>query len=438
MNRTIVGAFWLIVYLIIILLPLAIMMARPTPPARPFWVEFSLALGFVGLVQIAVQFALVARYESVTAPYGIELILKYHRQIAIIAILLLVAHPIILVVENPVLVDLLNPFGGTRASRVGNWALYALILLALLSLFRKRIKLDYELWRVSHALLGIAAIVLAHWHIRLVGHYTETPWKENVLIVISAVMVASFAYLRLIRPAFMGRKPYKVAEVRPERGETWSFRVAPDGHDGMRFAPGQFAWLKLGDSAYTIEEHPFSFASSALDDRGIEFSIKELGDFTNTIGSVPVGTTAFIDGPHGSFSPDRQPAAGYVFFAGGVGIAPFISMLRTMADRRDTRPITLFYGDQTWDGVAHREDIEALKARLDLTVVYVLERPPDDWIGETGFIDAGVLERHMPHSGIERLHLICGPMAMIDAVEAALQQHGVPMAQIRSERFDLV
>ena len=438
MNRTIVGAFWLIVYLIVILLPLCIMMVRPTPPERPFWVEFSLALGFVGLVQIAVQFALVARYESVTAPYGIDLILKYHRQIAIVAVLLLVAHPIILVLENPNLVDLLNPFGGTASSRVGNWGLYALILLVLLSVFRKRIKLDYELWRVTHALLGILAIVLAHWHIRLVGHYTGTQWKENVLIVLSVIFVASFAYLRLIRPAFMRRFPYKVAEVKPERGETWSFRVTPDGHDGMRFAPGQFAWLKLGDSAYTIEEHPFSFSSSARDEGGIEFSIKELGDFTNTIGSVPPGTTAYIDGPHGSFSPDHQPAAGYVFFAGGVGIAPFISMLRTMADRRDTRPITLFYGDQRWDGVAYRETIEALRSRLDLTVVYVLEEPPDGWIGETGFIDAGVLERHMPRGGVERLHFICGPTAMIDAVEDALRQHGVPMSQIRSERFDLV
>ncbi len=438
MNRTIVGVFWLVVYLIVILLPLCIMMVRPTPPERPFWVEFSLALGFIGLVQIAVQFALVARYESVTAPYGIDLILKYHRQIAIVAVLLLVAHPIILVLENPDLVDLLNPFGGTRASRVGNWGLYALILLVLLSVFRKQIKLDYELWRVTHALLGISAIVLAHWHIRLVGHYTGTQWKENVLIVFSVILVASFAYLRLIRPAFMRRVPYKVAEVKPERGETWSFRVTPDGHDGMRFAPGQFAWLKLGDSAYTFEEHPFSFSSSARDDAGIEFSIKELGDFTNTIGSVPPGTTAYLDGPHGSFSPDHQPAAGYVFFAGGVGIAPFISMLRTMADRRDTRPITLFYGDQQWDGVAYRETIEALRARLDLTVVYVLEEPPDGWIGETGFIDAGVLKRHMPHGGVERLHFICGPTAMIDAVEDALRQHGVPMSQIRSERFDLV
>jgi predicted ferric reductase len=438
MNRTIVGAFWLVAYLVVILLPLAIMMVPPTPPARPFWVEFSLGLGFVGVLQIAVQFVLVARYANVTAPYGIDLILKYHRQVATTAIVLLVAHPVILVAHDPSLLRLLNPFGGTMSSRVGNAALYTLLLLALLSASRKRLRLDYELWRVSHAILGIAAIALSHWHIVLAGHYTGTAWKEIVLIAVSAVMVTSFAYLRLVRPALMRRLPYRVAAVSPERGGTWTLALTPVGHRGLRFSPGQFGWLKLGASPYAIEEHPFSFSSSAQDTERIEFGIKELGDFTGAIGRVEVGTTAYVDGPHGSFSPDREPAAGYVFFAGGVGITPFVSMLRTMADRGDRRPVTLFYGDPTWDGIAFREEIERLQERLDLTVVYVLEDPPEDWQGETGFIDADVLERHLPTAPLDRLHLVCGPIPMIDAVEAALRRRGVPMQRIRSERFDLV
>lgn len=438
MNRTIVGVFWLVAYLAVILLPLAIMMVPPTPSARPFWVELSLGLGFVGVLQIAVQFVLVARYSAITAPYGLDLILKYHRQVATIAVVLLVAHPAILVAHDPNLLRLLNPFGGTMASRVGNAALYTLVLLALLSIFRRRIGLTYELWRVSHAVLGIAAIVLAHWHIVLVGHYTGTAWKEIVLIAVSAVMVTSFAYLRLVRPALMRRAPYRVAAVTPERGGTWSVALTPVGHRGLRFAPGQFGWLKLGPSPYTIEEHPFSFSSSANDRERLEFGIKELGDFTGKIGRVEVGTTAYVDGPHGSFSPDHEPAAGYVFFAGGVGITPFMSMLRTMVDRGDRRPITLFYGDPSWDGVAFREELEQLQERLDLTVVYVLENPPEGWTGETGFIDAEVLKRHLPSAQLDRLHLVCGPIPMIDAVEAALQQRGVPMQRIRSERFDLV
>lgn len=438
MRRVIAGGFWLLLYLLIVLSPLVILMIAPAPPGRSFWEEVSLGLGFVGLVQISIQFALIARFRTLTAPYGIDLILKYHRSVAIVAILLLIAHPLILVVQQPAFARLLNPFGGTAASRVGNWALYALVLLALLSVFRKRIGLGYETWRVTHGLLGIAAIVLSHVHVYLAGSYTDALWKEVVLIALSVLMVSFFAYLRLVKPVRLRREPYRLAETRKERADTWSVVLQADGHAGMRFRPGQFAWLKIGASPFTIEEHPFSFSSSAQDRGRLEFGIKELGDFTRGVGDLSPGTRAYLDGPHGAFSIDLAPAPGYVFLAGGVGITPFMSMLRTMADRGDPRPVLLFYGSKSWDELAYREALTELEGRLDLTVVHVLEDPPEDWDGESGFIDADVLARHLPDEGIERLYFICGPEPMMAAVEAALDARGIPLERVLSERFDLV
>jgi predicted ferric reductase len=312
-----------------------------------------------------------------------------------------------------------------------------LILLALLSVYRKQLRMNYEAWRVTHALLGIAAIVLSHVHLNLAGRYTDAAWKEAVLLVISAVMVSLFGYLRLVKPALARRSAYRVEEVRPERGDVWSLAVKGGGAS-MRFAPGQFGYLKLGPNPYALDEHPFSFSSSAEDRSRIEFAIKELGDFTNRIGEVPPGTTAFIDGPHGSFSPDFQCAPGYVFISGGIGIAPFMSMLRTLADREDPRPVLLIYGEKRWDDVAFREEIEELKDRLRLNVVYTLEEPHEGWPGETGFVDEALLRRHLPEERIERAVLLCGPNPMIDAVEAALVRCGVPRRNIEAERFELV
>jgi predicted ferric reductase len=438
MNRTIAGVFWIALYLVVVLSPLFLMMIRPTPPERSFWVEVAIGLGFVGLVQIAVQFALIARFTEFTAPYGIDVILKYHKQIALVAIGLLVAHPVILVIDQPGRLSLLNPFGDTWSGRTGAWALYALLLLAALSLFRKEIGLRYELWRVTHALLGIFAIVSAQAHIVLAGSYLDTPWKEVLHHTVSLFMLFLFGYLRLVKPAMQRRHTYRVAEVRPERGATWSLALEPVGHEGLRFAPGQFAWIKLGSSPYTIEEHPFSFSSSAAEHGRVEFGIKELGDFTSRLGDVPIDTKAFIDGPHGSFSIDVDPAPGYVFLAGGIGISPFMSMLRTMADRGDKRPVLLFYGDKSWDVMAFRDEIEALRSRMDLDVVYALEEPHEGWEGESGFIDADMLRRHLPDEGIERLYFVCGPEPMLVAAEASLGEIGVALDHIRSERFDLV
>jgi NAD(P)H-flavin reductase len=60
--------------------------------------------------------------------------------------------------------------------------------------------------------------------------------------------------------------------------------------------------------------------------------------------------------------------------------------------RNDTRADA----NREWDGVAFRDELERLKDRLTLTVVHVLERPPEDWAGETGYVTAEVLSRHLP------------------------------------------
>jgi predicted ferric reductase len=169
----------------------------------------------------------------------------------------------------------------------------------------------------------------------------------------------------------------------------------------------------------------------------IEFGIKALGDFSSAIPGIPEGTDAYVDGPHGAFSMDRYEAAGYVFIAGGVGITPFMSMLRTMADRRDPRPVLLLYADKKWDNVAYREDLEALQEQVNLEVVYVLEDPDDDWEGETGFVTPELLERRLPSEKFQRDYMICGPPVMMDAVHGALKKRGVPDGRIQLERFAL-
>jgi predicted ferric reductase len=205
----------------------------------------------------------------------------------------------------------------------------------------------------------------------------------------------------------------------------------------FRFEPGQFAWFAIGRSPFSLTQHPFSFSSSAEGGEA-EIAVKALGDFTSTVGELEPGTTVYVDGPHGVFSIDQDEGPGFGFVAGGVGIAGLIGMVRTMADRRDVRPAVLFYANGDWDAVAFREDLDALAERLDLTVVHVLERPPDGWAGETGYLTAEVLSRHLPPGYRRFQYFICGPDPMMDAVEAALVQLDVPPERVHTERFGMV
>lgn len=436
MNRAISGFFWVTVLLAVVLVPVLLMLAPPVPSGRPFWLEFAVALGFFGLTQIAVQFVLIARFKSVTAPYGIDVILQFHRQLAMVAIAAILIHPLIIVIDNPSRLKLLNPLSGNWASRCALVSVLALLAIAVTSLYRERMKLDYERWRLSHLTLGLTAVIFAQLHVSLAGLYTNTFWKHAIWVLMAVVMVGVVLYLRLAKPLLQRGNEWRVTEVRPERGDTWTLVAEAVDHPGMPFMPGQFAWIKLG-SPFTLEEHPFSFSSSAQRHDRVEFGIKALGDFTAGIKDVQPGTRASLDGPHGAFCIDRYPAVGYVFIAGGVGITPMMSFLHTMADRRDPRPVVLLYSGGDWEGMSYREELEGLKKRLDLKVVYILQDPPEGWEGEKGMLTREVLRKHLPEERILRNFFICGPAPMMDAVQGALLELGVPQQFVHTERFNL-
>ena len=167
-------------------------------------------------------------------------------------------------------------------------------------------------------------------------------------------------------------------------------------------------------------------------------TIRELGDFTARIKEITVGTRVYLDGPYGAFTINRNPADMHVLIAGGVGITPMMSMIRTLADRGDKRPVILLYGNKDWESITFREELEAYQSRLDLRVIHVLADPPQDWTGERGFIDGDTLRRHLPPPYADHEYFICGPGPMMDAAETALKELKVPIFKYHSERYSFV
>jgi predicted ferric reductase len=98
------------------------------------------------------------------------------------------------------------------------------------------------------------------------------------------------------------------------------------------------------------------------------------------------------------------------------------------------------YANRDWDSIIFREELETLKQRLNLTLIYILDKPAADWQGETGFITPALLDQYLPKEKARNLIevFICGPGPMMDAVEKALVQVGVPIGDFHSERFNLV
>lgn len=433
------GLFWSAAYILLVVAPLLLMMVGPTPPPGGVLWDFAIALGFAGLAMMGVQFILTARFRRATAPFGVDLVYYFHRYAAIVTFAIVLAHPVLLFIDNPVLLSYLHPLEAPWHMTVGVGSVLALVVVMVTSLWRKGLRLPYEHWRLIHAVLAVAAVVLALLHVHGVGYFVSEPWKRLLWTAIAASWVGALGYVRVVKPWRLLRRPWRVTSVTPERGDAWTLSLEPVGHEGITFQPGQFAWLSIRSSPFAMREHPFSIASRPnLPGGKLEFVIKELGDFTRTIGTVKPGETVYVDGPHGSFTPDRHPAPGYVLVAGGIGIAPLVSMLRTFADRGDRRPHLLVYAAGKLERMPLGEELEALQKQLDLKVVVTLEEPPADWTGESGWLTTELFERHLPENRAQCQVFVCGPMPMIRLAERTLSTAGVPLSRIHSEIFDLV
>jgi predicted ferric reductase len=430
------GALWIGVFIGVAVAPLVFAAIGVSGTGRGFATEFSVALGFVGLALMGLEFALVARFRAVAAPFGSDALVQFHRQIGLVGLAFVLTHVAISAPWEKVV----RLFAADTPSRVrfGVAATVALLALIASSLWRKRLRLSYEVWHVLHAVLAVVAIAAALTHVLLVDYYINSVWKRALWIVMSAAFITLLVWVRIGKPVMLWRRAWTIERVRPERGQTTTLTLRADGHRGLRFAPGQYAWFAIGRSPFSVTKHPFSFSSSGESGGVVEVSIKALGDFSSTVAALDVGTKAYIDGPHGVFSPDLYEGPGFCLLAGGVGITPMVSILRAFADRGDQRPVLACIANRSWDEVTFREELDSLAGRLDLQVVHAIGEPPPGWTGETGRIDEDMLRRHLPPGYQRWQFFVCGANPMMDAMEDALVALGVPSERIHTERFDWV
>ncbi len=434
------GLLWIPLYLVVAVAPLFVMLIDPRPEGRPFLRDLSVAIAFCAMSVIGLQFILTARIHSVKRPFGSDVVYFFHHQMSAVAVGLVLLHVTLLIIYRPSIWRLFVFWDAPTRAQFAVAGLACLLALVLVSIFRKQLRIEYTVWRITHGLLAMAAAAFAMTHMQLVGVYLASPWKRALWGLYAAVWVGTLAYARVVRPIAMMLRPYEIERVRPERGHAWTLDLRPVGHDGARFAPGQFAWLTVARSPFADIEHPFSYSSSAEAPSSPSFTIKELGNFTARIGELTPGTRVYLDGPFGAFSIDRRPRADrYVFIAGGVGITPMMSMLRTLRDRNDRRPCTVIYAARSSDEMTFREEIEALQGPLDMDLHLVPMVAGPEWGGPHGLVSRDLLEKTIPDDcrgeGCEVY--LCGPPPMMDAVETALLEIGVPIRNIHLERFNL-
>jgi predicted ferric reductase len=428
------------VYLVITLLPPGLSWLSDRPP-RSVWDELASGAGMLAYAIVLAEFLLSGRFQSVSKRIGMDVTMRFHQLLARTALVLALVHPFLYRAPSKPA----YPWDVTRqltlsddfsAFSTGLLAWLLLPTLVFLAIGRRHLDYRYETWRLMHG-LGAALIagLLLH-HTLHAGRYSQDPILAGVWTGLFAVALASLAFIYLVKPILKRLSPWVVETVRPIGLKTWEVTIAPHGHKGLEYLAGQFVWLNIGHGANSLCENPFSISSAPASGNRLQFIIKELGDFTSSIGQIAPGTPAYVDGPHGNLVVAGRTEPGIALIAGGVGIAPLLGILRQLHLEGDSRPTTLVYGNRTEAQIVCREELETLSHEHGTRIVQALYEPPANWTGHVGMCDAGLLRRIFD-SPVSRqwLFVLCGPPAMMDDIEETLIGMGVSADQILSERF---
>lgn len=379
-------------------------------------------VGLVALLAMALTIVAPARLRTLTRAFGIDRIIASHRWLGVVAIGAALTHLALAIVRSP---KLLNPFAASLSIQWGYLATAAMLAVGLVAAWGRRSGRRYEVWARVHVLLAATAIVLAGLHVIWLGDVLSDPVLRVALSALTLAFLAVLFLRWVWRPLFSRDGAYVVYGVREECPSTATLVLAPVHlHRGLRFHAGQFVWLRLRRSVLGTEEHPFTIASSARVTGRLELTIRGSGDFSTTLAALPPGTRLWLDGPHGSFSAAPE-APGLVLVAGGVGITPMMSMLRTLADAGDARPHHLVVAQRPEEPLFEPE-LASLSRRLDLHVTRTSGRR----------VDAALLDEALPARGRRRYDwFVCGSPSLLAGSLAAIEQLGVPAERVHTEQF---
>jgi len=211
-------------------------------------------------------------------------------------------------------------------------------------------------------------------------------------------------------------------------------------HDFV-FKAGQYIDLTLSGSpsgSSSGPTHTFSIASSPFDEDVVVTTRMRNTAFKRDLSLLPIGAGVRIEGPMGSFTLHNNTARSAVFLAGGIGIAPFLSMVSYATGEKLRHPIVLFYANRCLEDAAFMDALWKLeRANPRFRLVPTLTRMANDgggWKGKTGHISPEMLSRQL---GILRgpIYYIAGPPTMVAATRRTLTEVGVDEDDIRTEEF---
>ena len=209
----------------------------------------------------------------------------------------------------------------------------------------------------------------------------------------------------------------------------------------FNFTAGQFADVTLTDPPETDVEgntRTFSIASPPFENELVFTTRMRDTAFKRSLKNVPLATEVKIGSAGGSFTLHKNPAKPAVFLAGGIGITPFLSIVRQADRDKLPQQLYLFYSNRRPEDAAFLDTLQTLETtnpnfRLICTMTE-MSKSKKEWKGETGLLDKKMLSRHLTVLRVP-IYYIAGPPTMVAAMRQTLVSAGIEEDDIRAEEF---
>ncbi|MBP7830689.1 MAG: hypothetical protein KA248_12305 [Kiritimatiellae bacterium] len=398
--------------------------------------------GIVSYVYFANTLILSARIRGIDRLFGHDRVMVFHGRMAGAALAFGFAHAVFKylfsapgTVQTTLGILALGLFSAvslvTVLFMVGN-PLHRIAPVAALREFgARRLGFDYSRLKLFHNLTA-PALALATAHVLMASPTAETRARLGLMGAWGAVALLVHFYHKVLRVAFRYRRAFRVTAVRRLNDSAVEIRAArPDGSK-LEHRAGQFAFFRILSPACGMEEHPFTI-SSPPGSETLHITVKALGDYSAALPAASAGARLLCDGPYGRFTPARG-AGPYLFVAGGIGITPFLSILKEWDAAGLADPVTLIWSLRAREERIDEGFFEAAASRhAAFRFVPVLTREP---AGAGRRVDRALLNACIEPAEVARTAAyVCGPGSFRRAVIGHLRELGLPRRAIHDETF---
>jgi len=396
--------------------------------------------GLLAVYCVLLQFMLMGRAVWIEKVFGLDKLARVHRLNGYFSLGFILLHPLLIIMSYSMagkinivdqFLDLILNYEDVLSAEI---AVMIFVVIVFLSITMVRKKLKYELWYYIH-LFTYLAIFLAFGHqLKQGGDFLGNKYFVYYWWTLYIFVVANMAVFRFLQPIYKSLKyRYRVADIVAETSEATSVYINCKNLRKWKFKPGQFIILTFLAKKFWYEAHPFSLSYLPKNDR-IRVTIKNSGDFTARIPTLKKGIPMIIEGPYGTFTPQKNPDAKYLFIAGGVGITPIRALIEQLAPTND---IIVLYSNKTLQDTIFKKELDELSQKHSFPLHYILTEQPD-YAGEKGRLDQEKILRLVKDIK-EREVYICGPIPMLDGMRKLIQEKeiGVQHNRIHFEKFAL-